>query len=342
MKYEPFINRTRLSETIRDRYGLPVETLMFVPVGFDAVCYVMQCVDGARYFLKLWPDTSVGRASAARRATILRLTRALYERRLYPCVPYPIPTRDGALWVPFAGASFAIFPFLVGHAPPPQWPAALRDEWARTMATIHRATPTLTDVLPPREASDIPFEADLRRGLETLERIGVQERPGLLALRDLVLPRRKKILDQVARLHRLQNTVRQLSGPVVLCHTDMGGDNLLVDEAGRLSVVDWDGATVAPPEHDLHEARWGDFGRVLEVYRAAGGAGPLYLDHFAFYLLRRHLNDMTVRLLRMLEEHTSADEAEDLLDGIQAWGFAQWSTLDRTLAGIAAALAQSN
>jgi aminoglycoside phosphotransferase (APT) family kinase protein len=342
MKYEPPIDRARLIETVRHAYGLPVADLTFVPVGFAAVCYSLRSQGEVRYFLKLWPDTRGGHAGAARRATVLRLMRALYERGLYPRVPYPIPTQQGGLWAAFSGMPFAVFPFLPGHAPPAEWPLALRDEWARTIATLHCATPSLADVLPPRETFDIPFEDDLRRGLEMVARLGAQTRPGLRALRDMVLPRRAEIMTQLARLHRLQHTVRRLSGPFVLCHTDMGGDNLLVDDHGKLWVLDWDDATVAPPEHDLHEARWEDFGRFLEVYAAAGGARPLHLDHFAFYLLRRHLGDMTVRLLRILEQNTSAEEDDDALYGIQAWGFAQWTALDETLDGIAAALQHRN
>ncbi len=337
MQHEPPIDRARLIGTVRETYGFPVEHLEFIPVGFDAVCYSVHMEGEPRYFLKLWLDTRVGRATAARLDVYLPLTRALYERRLYPRVPYPIPTRDDSLWATFSGRPFAIFPFLSGRAPV-EWPAALQDEWARTFAAIHRATPALVDVLPPCETFGIPFESDLRRGLAALGRIGRWDRPGLRALREMVLPRREEIIGQLERLHHLQHAVRGLQAPFVLCHTDMGGDNLLVDERGQLWVLDWDGATMAPPEHDLHEARWTDFGRVLEVYREAGGAHPLHLDHFAFYLLRRHLGDMAVRLLRILEEDTSEEQDEDLLWGIEDWGFAQWSALDETLDGIAAAL----
>lgn len=272
-----------------------------MPVGYAAACYVLRCAGGERYFLKLWPDTLTGRAGAARRDVVLRLLRALHDRRLYPRVPYPVARRDGALWATLSGSSFAVFPFISGRSPS-EWSAALQEEWARTFAAIHRATPMLRDVLPPRETFDIPFEAHLRCGLETLEHVGPRERTGTRALRDTILPRRDDILAQLARLHRLQENVRRLSGPFVLCHTDMGGDNLLVDESGRLWVLDWDDASLAPPEHDLHEARWGDFGRILEIYLEAGGAHPLHLDHFAFCLLRRYLGDMTVRLLRILDE----------------------------------------
>jgi len=319
-------------------YGLWIEELTFIPVGFAVVCYALRDVRGSRYFLKLWPDTWTERAGAARRDGMLHLVRALHDRGLYRRVPYPLATKHGALWTPFESASFALFPFLPGHTPPFPWPAVLRDEWARTIGSIHRATPALADVLPPRETFDIPFEADLRRGLAAIEQIGPQERPGLRALRDAVLPRRAEVLAQLTRLHDLQPAVRRLSGPFVLCHTDMGGDNMLVDDHGQLSVLDWDDARVAPPEHDLQEACGAGFERFVQVYKAAGGAQPLHLDHFAFALLRRHLDDMTARLLHMLEHNGAAEQDADALDGIETWGFQQWRMLDETLDGISAAL----
>lgn len=344
MRYEPSIDRTRLVETVRALYGLPVEELTFVPVGYASACYTLHCADRRRYFLKLWPRTRAGRSSPVRPDIVLPLMRALHERGLYARVPYPIPTRDGTLWGDFAGEPLAIFPFLPGRVPSPwaAWSAALRDELARTVATLHRATPALADVLPPRETFAIPFEADLRGGLTALEQIGPRARTGLRALRHLLWPRRAEILAQLARLHRLQHAVCGLAGPFVLCHTDIWPGNLLVDEQGALSVLDWDDATMAPPEHDLQAALGDDvgngFGRFLQVYREAGGAQPLHLDHFAFYLLRRYLGDMTVRLVRILEDNATDDEDMDALGGIEMWGFAQWSALDKTLTVVAAAL----
>jgi hypothetical protein len=228
-----------------------------VTVGYVAACYVVRCASAERYFLKLWPETRVGSQGAAQRDSSLRLTRALYDRGIYPNVPYPIPTRLGSLWASFAGSPFAVFPFLPGDVAPPwsQTPPAVRDELARAVATIHAATPVLADVLPARETFVLPWEADLRAGL------------------------------------------------------------------GAIARIDGEG-----------------FGRFLEVYRNAGGVGPWHLDHFAFYLLRRYLGDMAVRLLRILHENPTEREDADLLDGMERWGFAQWRMLDQTLEEVAGAL----
>ncbi|CAA9571492.1 MAG: hypothetical protein AVDCRST_MAG18-2022 [uncultured Thermomicrobiales bacterium] len=192
----------------------------------------------------------------------------------------------------------------------------------------------------PQDGFDLPWAAALRRGLAGLDALGPDARPGLRALRALVLPRRDEILAQLARLEGLRETVRHLRGPLVLCHTDIIGDNLLVDDQRRLSVLDWDEARVAPPEYDLYEVCDGDFARFLAVYCAAGGSGPLRLDHFAFALLRRAVGDMAVRLLSVVDEDRAPEVEAEALNGIEAWGFARWRGIDATLAALAPTLRQ--
>ncbi|HLZ71760.1 MAG TPA: phosphotransferase [Dehalococcoidia bacterium] len=341
MRCEPSVNRERLIAVVRAEYQIPAEKLDFVPVGFDAACYVLHCAGGQRYFLKLWPELRLGQAAAHRRYGSLTLARALCDRGLLRRVPSPIPAQTGALWADLSEGPFALFPLLPGTAAPRRMPVALRDEFARTIAVIHRATPALADVLPPRETFAIPDEAGLNHRLAVVARIGSERRPGLRALRRLLLPREAEIRAQYARLRELQTTVRRSGGPFVLCHSDLGGDNMLVDEDGSLSVLDWDFASVAPPEFDLWSLLPHGFAQALAVYREAGGAGPLQLDRFAFCMLRRYLGDMLARLERLLDGGTAAaseEKDEELLRGMEAYGFVLWATLDATLSEIAAAL----
>jgi spectinomycin phosphotransferase len=243
-------------------------------------------------------------------------------------VAYPLPVRDGGVWADLAGMPFALFPYLPGEMPLAEWPPALFAELGRVIAAIHRATPDLSSVLPPRETFALAFEPDLRRGLDTAAGFGPDARPGLRALRDWVLAHRENILAQIARLHGLQANVARLDGPFVLCHMDLHGKNLLVDGAGALAVLDWDDVMLAPPEYDLSAGLLVDesgagLGVVLDAYRAAGGAAPLHLQHFAFYLLRRHV-----------------DDAAFILRGLETC-VARWTGLDETLALIAAALGRA-
>ncbi len=363
MRDEPRIARAAMLATVRERYGIVAEGLTFVPVGYAAACYVLHGAGGGRFFLKVWPVAADGGPHPAWRAGSLSLARAIHERGVGLTVPYPLPTADGALWahvgvtaeaVPIGhlgaapvghsqGSPLALFPFLAG-ASPTAWSPPLREAVARALAALHRATPVLADVLPPRETFALPFAAALRRDLAGLESIGPRARAGLRALRDWLLPRRDETLAQLARLERLQGVVRALPGPVVVCHTDIGAENLLVDDVGRLAVLDWDEATLAPPEYDLYAAcEMGDSAGFLATYAAASGAGGgvrLHVDHFAFALLRRYVGDMAVRLREALADEGTPGRDMAVLREIEVWGFARWRGLGATLDGVVAALAE--
>ncbi len=343
MRYEPRVDRVHLAQAVHFQYGLPVEEVEFVPLGYATACYALRSPNGTRYFAKLWPRWRVDDPTGSQRETTLALLRALHDRGLYPRVPCPFLTQNGATWASCDGIPFAVFPFLPGRTPPgwPAWPPHVWLAMARALATIHRGGPALADVPLPQEQFSIPFEADLRHGLDRVHHLTPAARPGLRALRALVQPRRADILAQLARLHRLQQTVQTLPSSFVLCHRDFGGDNLFVDDAGALWALDWDGARLAPPEHDLCVgAEGGQLPSFLAAYAEAGGVElqRLHLDQFAFALLRRYVQDLAARLLRLLEDGVSEDEQQDALDGMMAWGFTQWSRLDDRLDALAAAL----
>jgi hypothetical protein len=116
----------------------------------------------------------------------------------------------------------------------------------------------------------------------------------------LLKPWRADITDQLDRpLQQLQQSLRRLPERfVVCCNTDLLGDN---DEHVRLSALDWDGATVAPPERDLAVLLLGEqpvggniLNRVLPVYPKV----PLEVDLFAFFLFRRYAEGYTARVIR--------------------------------------------
>ena len=80
-------------------------------------------------------------------------------------------------------------------------------------------------------------------------------------------------------------SMRWSTTPVAICGTsstspayDLVGDNLLRDGAGRLWLVDWDGAALAPRERDLAGFAGQGFGRFLDAYERAAGDRGLDLD----------------------------------------------------------------
>ncbi len=323
MLTEPRVNRTVLLEAVRDLYGVPAEELRFIPVGWASAAYEVRA-SGERYFLKLWP----GGRGAAEAVARLPLAQRLHELDFRARVPYPLATTGHQLSATVAGGVVALFPFLPGVTPLdwPRWPDAVLLELGRTLAELHAATPALASVALPRERFGVSVGDELRFHLSDRA----------------VRPQRAAIMDQLDRLESLQTLVRREPPPFVVCHTDLLGDNLLLDDHGRLSALDWDEATLAPPERDLAVLLLGEqpvngnvLRRVLAVYPRDL---PLSLDLFAFFLLRRYVEDYTARAVRLHEGDLDALQVDEAHDGLRRWGSAQWERLDETLSIVAGCL----
>jgi Ser/Thr protein kinase RdoA (MazF antagonist) len=313
MLTEPRVDRTRLLTDLQLAYGLAIDSLEFVPVGWVAAAYVVRAGDEL-YFVKLWP----GGRGAGDAVGRLPLVRRLHAHGFRARVPYPVPTRSGMLSAAVRAGVVALFPYLSGVTPPnwPSWPKDVLQELGQVVAELHTFAPG--DTVPYRERFSVAVADEI-----------------LLHFDDrAALPYRAQLLDQLDRLRSLQQSAGRLARRYVVCHTDLTGDNILVSPDGRLAVLDWDTAHLAPPEQDLALLLHGEqpveptaFEAVLEHY-----PHPVHLDLLAFFLLRRAVEDFAARLIRLHEPALSAAETTDALDGLDRWGAAQWSHLDDCLA----------
>jgi Phosphotransferase enzyme family len=337
LRSEPAIDRPALAATIRGRYGLSADELTFVPAGQYATCYVVRS-GNERHFLKIWPKPLPTYVSTESTLAMLRLTRAMHERRAFMGFAYPLPTVAGELSGLFEGRLMALFPFVQGAAP--QVSAEYATTLGHRVAQLHRSTAVLGDVLPSRETFAIPFEEDLRRELGLLARIGSGDRATRQAVRDLILPIRSDLLRLLDRLHELQQNVSAIGAPFVLCHRDIGVHNLLEDGEGRLHLIDWDDVGMAPPEHDLFSGRGRWFPAFLHGYLTEGGTENLHIDAFAFVLVRRILDDVSFDLVAMSADETGDGDAHTL--GIlERFVVPEWRAHERTLSEIREALAEA-
>jgi Ser/Thr protein kinase RdoA (MazF antagonist) len=314
MLVEPAVDRSSLVSAVHQYYGLTVTSLDFVPVGWGTAGYVLRVGD-SQYFLKLWPREAPG--ALAR----LPIVRELHRHGLR--VPHPLATTDDQLWIRLPAGVIALFPFLAGTTPPewPIWPRPVLEEVGRTIAQLH-AIPL-----------DLPFREEFE--VEVREQLLPYAHSPVLRAYSGELPR------QLDRLDSLQAAVSASPGEFVVTHTDLNGDNLLVDEAGQVSVLDWDDVRLAPPEYDLslllHGVQPVD-GRALEAVLSVYPARPLRVEMFGFFLLRRCLDDFTARVLQLSRDSLTPAEIADARVGLDLWGADQWRHLDRLLGLIRTAL----
>jgi aminoglycoside phosphotransferase (APT) family kinase protein len=327
MRYEPPFDLDAIRDLLRREYALEADELAFVPVGFATACYVVDS-----HFLKIWPHSANGGQSASLLEVTLPLLVRLDAIGLRARVPAPIRTTSGELRTSYHGMPVALFPLLPGdHVPDDAYrDPVLWAEMARVMAEIHAATPSLASVPLATESFEAPVLPTLARGLLVAERGGAEAR----GLDRVVRPRRDELVQHIARFERVRAAAAGLTARRVLCHRDFGGYNLLVGPDGRLSVLDWDWPALAPPEHDLWFAAGEGLASFLAAYRESGGAGGLHREQFEFAILRRGLDDLGARVVRLLDHEVSDAEADELLDGIVRWGFERCASVDSVLSSL--------
>jgi len=351
VRVELAIDREALIERVRQEYALDIERLTFLPKGEVSYCYIAHCTNeggrprapGERCFLKLLDDSRLARWSANRLDFYLPLTWNLYVKGLFQNIPYPIKTRTGEFKTSFEGKPLILFSFIEGKTLEDGFPRSdkILATLARSLAIIHKSTSDIGLEIPYVEGFDIGFESDLLNGLQALERIDRPDNRWKRALRDLVLPRQQEILGYLGRLRELQDPARAAGKEMVLCHTDPTGGNLMITDEGELYILDWEGAMLAPLEHDLFFfAGEEHFDRFLANYEEEFGPVNLDSNVFGFYFYRRNLEDLTDWVVRILYENRDDEQNRNDLEGIVEDCISGWPYLETTIREIDTKLAK--
>ena len=127
-----------------------------------------------------------------------------------------------------------------------------------------------------------------------------------------------------------------------MCHTDLHGWNLMMDGQGTLHIIDWEGAMIAPPEHDLFFFAGYDYFWDLFLRNYEREFGPVSLDSnvFGFYYYRRNLEDLVDYVVRILYHNADDEQDREDLGEVADYCIAGWSDLEPTINRIEAKLAQ--
>jgi spectinomycin phosphotransferase len=126
----------------------------------------------------------------------------------------------------------------------------------------------------------------------------------------------KKLLDFLkvhkASIHRLVNRAEELAqecqidiSPFVLCHADLHGGNVLIDNHQALYIVDWDDPMLAPKERDLMFIG-GGVGNVwnkqneIELFYKGYGEVKIDMKMLAYYRHERIVEDIAIYIQQIL------------------------------------------
>ena len=242
----------------RERFGLPAVAITFLPLGYDTNAWAYRLEADETFFLK------VRRGPAALPG--LLAPRAAGDAGI-DGVLAPRPTTDGALWAALGDFTVTLQPFIAGRD---AWDTGLSDaQWLAFGALLRRvhALP-----VPPSLAAQLVVERFVPDYIEFMPALAAHAHVGshvhdpLAADLAACWRQHEATIDALwRRATALGEQLRRADRPRVLCHADAHLANVLVGDDGRLWLIDWDGAALAPRERDLMFV----FGGI-----AAGQAGP--------------------------------------------------------------------
>lgn len=287
----PNLPNETIIAALRERYGLPVTEIAFLPIGNDASAWVyrVNVADGEGYFLKV--------RKGSLNEPGLFVPRALHEQGVPHIIP-PLPTTIGAVWTTLGDFTLILYPFIEGEAA--VYVGMEERNWiayGAVLKQVHAA------VLPPKLARQMRVETFTPGWIDVVRALGEQMATRVFAdpieeeLAAFWLARRAEIETLVERAEVLGQRLRVSAPPMVLCHADIHTWNLLIDTGGKLWMVDWDETVLAPKERDLMFVVGGIGRDLVKPHEEAWffeGYGPADVDALAlaYYRYARAVEDI--------------------------------------------------
>lgn len=306
-------NDVQIPSLLLEHWNLRVTGIAFIPMGDSAYSYKIEVHPQSTYYLKIVDQrTAVGRRTAAHMEFSLPFQR-LVAGNQFPGIaaPQPQTTIQGTLYAVHDSWLLALYTFIPGDTLADAYPMSpdLIKQIGQALGALH--TVQLPESLcqwPPQDNLTAPFDDDLLADLASLAHISTRDAFYLQRLRELIWPRREEIRAFLAHSQEYEAKARRTEVPLVACHGDAWGGNMILTPAGQLVLLDWESSVIAPPERDafLYGADFAAFDAGYHLIHKE----PMrwHANWLAFYGYRIQLRNLAQWLHNLL--HENLDEAQ--------------------------------
>jgi thiamine kinase-like enzyme len=276
-----------------------------------------------RYFVKVYPGNYLGRLCASQIPYFAPRTRRLSEIGL-GSVSFPLSNAKDGWTGDWDGLPFLVFKFLdakpIAELGAMEPGSALVLRVAAEIGKVHEAGRKLDDAGKLFEPWEAFYRKEVKDNLALVESLKNPE-GAWKQLQEAVLPAKQKILERVEMAEKHRRLGFTHRPEALFCHGDPNALNVLVGDDGKLHLVDWDFACMAPAERDLHFfCNRENFEDDLKAYEASTGPVNLCPDLLKYYSYRWELEIGGDRIRRMvLEGRTEEQRKRDLGDVMESW-----------------------
>lgn len=306
------IERDEFLMTITPRYGWG-ETLRITPQvgGYVAEVFLVETATHVGWLKCYDRQRAITNRVLANAAGYLHVTHWLAQHTLLAGrMTAPYQTIDGQYLVDGGGRYVAVmFDYIVGQTPREQpLTPAQRNHLVTTVALLHELTaqvPLSTHMVV--EDFGAPWVRPLSQMLEgSWEQFDAD-------VRAVLAPHRSALQSMLVRFVQAGHHLRRYPPPLVLCHTDIHGYNVIVN-GDQTHLLDFEGLKLAPPEHDF--MFWVDDDAWPEILASYQGVRPGVMPDphlIRFYQERRLLEDVYDYLEQLVVESLTDSERQKII-----------------------------
>lgn len=237
-------NMSKIIDFLNSKYDIATTHLTLLPLGadMDASVYKAEADDEKAYFIKVKKGYHSNVA-----VTLLAFLQASGIQQIIS----PIQGREGRVIHYIDDFTLIVYPFVRGQN---AFCYPLNEvQWIN----LGQALKQIHQLNVPQSIKDHikreTYSSEWRDIVRSLNRMD-----GNFAYDEIALQLQTFMNENSEIIHRLvygseclSQTIQEKSTEFVLCHSDIHGGNVLIDEKGAIYIVDWDEPIMAPKERDL-------------------------------------------------------------------------------------------
>jgi len=296
-----------LRAVLLNEYGISASYVSPLSGGLAALAFRVDSFHGV-YFLKVYEKRKNITASLLGKSDLSMGVSSWLSSNteLRGKINAPLLTKQGNIRVDTEDYAYFLFSFIDGITPQTTpLTTSQQVEIAEIVGVLHQYGDNLPfDFSDVRETYEIPCSELMKLPSNSSDSLCIYRHYDMLM----------RALDLA---HSMAESVRSMDLPLVLCHTDIHGWNLL--QSDRLILIDWESIKLAPAEADLYtfwgdwywgDSNWGSYWDIfLPVYQRYRPNYATNENVLKFYQIRRHIEDIEEFYREYLFDDLTAIEA---------------------------------
>lgn len=318
MLEKPELKDEEIINCLRNEFGLIVEKLSFLPIGADlnTAVYRAVTIDKIAYYVKLRKG-DFNEASV----TVPNFLGNLGIKQIIPS----LTTQTGQLWANLHSFKVILYPFVEGNngfekkLSKRQWV-----EFGAALKQFHSSTiPSEITKGIQKDNFSPQWRDTVKMFFERFEKETFKE-PVAIELADFLKSKKVETLELIKQTEQLAKMLLDKLPEFILCHADIHGWNLLIDNNGALYMVDWDTLLFAPKERDLMFIGGGlsDSGYTPQeeetmFYQGYGQTNTNQIA-IAYYRCERIIEDIAVYCEQIFLSEEGGEDRKESLENVKS------------------------